>query len=179
MEENFELISTKNVVQLNPKMSNEWIDYKTLVLMRKPSFEELQKRWYRKKLYFFVRNYFQKINKFPPKPIGTEEHLFSLYPKLKSKWTEDKKRLKIFQPSDRILRQRWLESRRFEFEKRWLREKTCDGKNHIKDEKILRSQEYSLCHSRFHSRFWLKSINNISAILLLTLFSVYLFVKSF
>jgi hypothetical protein len=61
MEEDFELISTKNVVQLNPKMSNEWIDYKTLILMRKTSFEELQKRWYRKKLYFFVRNYFQKI----------------------------------------------------------------------------------------------------------------------
>jgi hypothetical protein len=177
MEENFEPIPTKNVVDINPKMSEEWTHYKRLIEMRKPSVEELQSRWYRKRLHFFVQKYFNKFNKIPPKPMGTEEHFFSLYPKLESKWTEEKNRLKIFLPSDRLLRERWLESRKFEFEKRWLKENTSLIKDNIKEEKNIRAEEYSLCHSRINSRFWLKSINNISALVLLTLICIYLYVK--
>ncbi len=70
-------------------------------------------------------NYLKSLNKKTPNPIEEEEYFFRTHPHLLQKCLEEKECSQIILPTDSVLFDRWFKTRKYEFQKRWLKKNRC------------------------------------------------------
>jgi hypothetical protein len=178
MSKRKKLIETKNVVDYDFAIGKAWSGFQRQCLKLKPSKPELRRRWLRYRFTRFVFNYFKSMNKKSPNPIGDEEHFFRNYPHLRQKWLKEKERSLMVLPSDAVLFDRWFKTRKYEFQKRWLKKNRCLKKDYLAFEKIIRSETATFCHSRVNWNYLRPKISLGLGLTVLCLLPIVLYIRA-
>ncbi len=168
-------IRTKNVVDFNPTIEEEWNQYKRALFRRKPSAEVLKKRWYRNKFVIFANNYFKDRKESPPTPMPIEEVVIKSInnSQFKVVWEKEKARLLAMEPTDEELANSWFRERKTNFIRRWHQNNTALRINDLREEP--KPGWYPICRLRKHCSSAFITINNYGLIINLILLCLVLF----
>ena len=164
-----------NLADYDPVAEEEWEKFEKNCLKWRPTGAELRQRWFRHRFTNFVRKEFNEMNIKPPKPLGSEEVFFTLYPHLKDEWEAEKRKSEALVPTESLMLERWLKQRKFEFKKNWFKRHRADNAFNIKNANLIEADIAAFCNVRpvFNSAVTKTNTFALICILFLVIFILY------